>query len=119
MSETTTYRERKAARKEYYENYVHGWKTRPCSACAGTGHYDHNGSPKCGSCEGTGKERYKLDKNDIRGGVFEITWTNNKKYLRDIATAFGLKYRVKLSVADNKVLMCGQMSEKLKDAGIR
>lgn len=26
-----------------------------CVACNGSGIYDHNGSPKCGCCEGTGK----------------------------------------------------------------
>lgn len=27
-----------------------------CIACNGSGHYDHNGSPACDSCNGTGKE---------------------------------------------------------------
>ena len=27
-----------------------------CIACNGSGHYDHNGSPPCGACDGTGKE---------------------------------------------------------------
>lgn len=27
----------------------------PCLACNGSGHYDHNGSPVCSSCHGTGK----------------------------------------------------------------
>jgi DnaJ-class molecular chaperone len=27
-----------------------------CLACAGSGYYDDNGSPKCGACGGTGKE---------------------------------------------------------------
>ncbi|QIG65911.1 putative anti-TRAP protein [Ochrobactrum phage vB_OspM_OC] len=27
-----------------------------CIACNGSGHYDHNGSPKCDSCEGSGYE---------------------------------------------------------------
>lgn len=25
-----------------------------CSACNGSGYYDHNGSPKCGCCNGKG-----------------------------------------------------------------
>lgn len=25
-----------------------------CTACSGSGRYDHNGSPKCGCCNGTG-----------------------------------------------------------------
>lgn len=28
-----------------------------CTACNGSGHYDHNGSPACSSCDGTGKRR--------------------------------------------------------------
>lgn len=41
-------------RKAYKEN--HGRKLVECSACSGSGRYDHNGSPKCGACNGTGKE---------------------------------------------------------------
>ena len=52
-----TFKERKAARKVIYEASL-GWKKRRCTACGGTGHYDHHGSPKCDSCNGTGKERY-------------------------------------------------------------
>jgi len=61
-----TFKGRKEKRKEYFESCVKGWKTRPCSACNGSGHYDDNNSPKCESCNGTGKERYKPDL--IKGG---------------------------------------------------
>jgi DnaJ-class molecular chaperone len=54
-----TFGERKQLRKDYYEKYIKGWKTRACVACNGSGHYDHNGSPKCGGCDGSGKEKYK------------------------------------------------------------
>ena len=54
-----TYAERKEARRIHFEQNVKGWKLRPCLACNGSGHYDHNGSPKCGACNGTGKGRYK------------------------------------------------------------
>lgn len=53
------FREDKQARKDYYFKYVHGWKERPCGACAGSGRYDSHGNPPCGACDGTGKERYK------------------------------------------------------------
>lgn len=60
-----TFYERKQARKEYYESQVKGWKLRPCSACNGSGYYDHNDSPECGACDGSGKERYNpLKKNE-------------------------------------------------------
>lgn len=51
--------ERKLERTKHYKKYVEGWKDRPCTACNGSGYYDHNGSPKCGCCGGTGKEKYK------------------------------------------------------------
>lgn len=54
-----TFRQRKADRTTYNKKYIWGWKQRPCTACNGSGRYDHNGSPRCGACEGTGKETYK------------------------------------------------------------
>ena len=51
------YRARKAERKAYYEKHTYKKKLQKCTACNGSGYYDHNGSPKCGSCDGTGKER--------------------------------------------------------------
>jgi len=56
------YLERKEKRIENYKLYIEGWKLRDCSACNGSGKYDHNGSPDCGACSGTGKERYKYNK---------------------------------------------------------
>ena len=56
-----TFHKRKAKRKEHFEKYVKGWKLRLCTACNGSGYYDHNGSPPCSACEGTGKERYKTE----------------------------------------------------------
>ncbi len=49
----------KVNRAQYYFSYVYGWKKRPCSACSGSGRYDHNGSPNCSSCQGTGRETYR------------------------------------------------------------
>ncbi len=54
-----TFHERKAERKEAYLKYEYGWRRQRCIACNGSGIYDHNGSPPCGACEGTGYERYK------------------------------------------------------------
>lgn len=53
-----TFRERKAHRKEYLFRFVYGWRFRACVACSGSGLYDSDGSPPCGGCGGTGKERY-------------------------------------------------------------
>lgn len=52
------YHQRKAERSKQYADTL-GWKKRTCTACSGSGRYDHNGSPKCGACNGTGKERYR------------------------------------------------------------
>lgn len=54
----------KQRRREHYEQHIAGWKKRVCTACSGSGRYDHNGSPKCGACNGTGKERYKPTKDN-------------------------------------------------------
>ncbi len=35
-------------------------KPKVCTACNGSGHYDHDGAPKCGACNGTGLERNEL-----------------------------------------------------------
>ncbi|WP_414163882.1 hypothetical protein ACMGGS_18760 [Superficieibacter sp. BNK-5] len=59
-----TFHERKAARTAHYMRFTFRWKQRACSACMGTGRYDHNGSPPCGACEGTGKERYKAQEDN-------------------------------------------------------
>jgi len=48
----------KAERRANFFKYVYGWKKRKCSACNGSGYYDARNSPKCGGCEGTGKESY-------------------------------------------------------------
>lgn len=58
-----TFHERKADRTEHFWRWVYGWKLRTCSACSGSGHYDHNGSPACGACDGTGRETYRGPKN--------------------------------------------------------
>jgi len=55
----TNYHKRKLERTKYYLGNVFGWKLRDCVACNGSGIYDNTGSPKCGACDGTGKERYK------------------------------------------------------------
>lgn len=53
------FNERKLKRIENFNKNIKGWKQRPCIACNGSGYYDCNGSPKCSSCNGTGKEMYK------------------------------------------------------------
>ena len=58
-TEENLFKERKKQRSNYYFENIYGWKLRKCTACSGSGCYDHNGSPKCGVCCGTGKERYK------------------------------------------------------------
>ena len=52
-----TFASRKQERATYYFRFVHGWRLVKCVACNGSGYYDDTGSPRCSSCEGTGKER--------------------------------------------------------------
>ena len=51
--------EDKRERTEYFHKFVYGWTLQKCVACNGSGYYDHNESPKCTSCEGTGKVRQR------------------------------------------------------------
>ena len=53
------FHKRKAARTEYFYNFIYGWKLQDCIACNGSGYYDVSNSPTCGCCNGTGKERYR------------------------------------------------------------
>jgi DnaJ-class molecular chaperone len=48
------YQRRKAERVAAFAR-IHGVKSVQCVACNGSGRYDHNGSPPCGACGGTGK----------------------------------------------------------------
>lgn len=50
------WKKRKELRRLEYIK-MHGKKLIKCGACNGSGHYDHNGSPPCGCCQGTGKVR--------------------------------------------------------------
>lgn len=54
---TGTWAERKKARREHFEKHVSGNRLVVCTACSGSGHYNHHGSPKCGVCDGRGKHR--------------------------------------------------------------
>lgn len=67
---TDTFRSRKAERTKAFWKRKFGWKLRGCVACNGSGIYDHNGSPPCGACDGSGKERYRGPKSlalDVTG----------------------------------------------------
>lgn len=50
------WKKRKELRKKEYLKQ-HGKKLMICGACNGSRRYDHNGSPPCGLCQGTGKIR--------------------------------------------------------------
>ena len=52
-----TWAERKKERTDYFFKYIYQKKLVTCIACNGSGYYDNNGSPKCSSCDGTGKSR--------------------------------------------------------------
>lgn len=52
----------KAKRTKQYFLHTYGWKLKACTACNGSGRYDHVGSPECGSCDGSGKEAFRGEK---------------------------------------------------------
>jgi len=54
------YFERKRQRTEWFFKYLYKKKMVTCTACNGSGYYDntvYGRTPKCSSCDGTGKER--------------------------------------------------------------
>lgn len=57
----TSWPERRRERVEAFWRYRYGWRQRPCGACAGSGRYDHDGSPPCGACDGSGRELYRSE----------------------------------------------------------
>lgn len=64
----TTWAERKAERAEHFRRFVKGWRLVTCTACSGSGRYDHNGAPPCAACDGTGRERVRpLDQPEAEG----------------------------------------------------
>ncbi|WP_019012121.1 hypothetical protein [Deinococcus aquatilis] len=56
QSGSRTFHDRKAERTALYPERI-GYRLSYCMACNGSGHYDHNGSPRCGACGGSGLER--------------------------------------------------------------
>lgn len=91
-----SFHERKQKRTEIFNKYIKGWRLRECSACNGSGRYDHNGSPDCGSCDGTGKERYdhaKCEKESLEIIIeFKGTHLNLDFWLEFINTPHGREY---------------------------
>lgn len=69
----STYQTRKAERTARY-NAEHGRKLVTCVACNGSGYYDHNDSPPCGSCGGTGKVRETAPYVDPRTPEERALW---------------------------------------------
>lgn len=63
MPHAETWQERKRERSIKYWRR-HGVGEETCTACSGSGYYDHNGSPACGGCEGTGRRRGRLNPED-------------------------------------------------------
>jgi len=58
---TLTYRQIKYGRKLYFDKYIKYWIQETCSACNGSGYYDHDDSPECEACNGTGKDVWRPD----------------------------------------------------------
>lgn len=59
------FKKRKEERTKYFFLFVYQWRLKICSACNGSGYYDSNFNkriPKCGLCKGTGKVKYKWER---------------------------------------------------------
>ena len=56
MTDGMTWLERKEERRREFEA-AKGLKMVACTACSGSGRYDHDGSPACGACGGSGRVR--------------------------------------------------------------
>lgn len=52
-----SYPHKKLWRTIHFYKYYYKNKLVTCTACNGSGCYDSTNSPKCGRCNGTGKER--------------------------------------------------------------
>jgi DnaJ-class molecular chaperone with C-terminal Zn finger domain len=68
MHSRMTWKERKELRTaDYWRRW--GAKQIPCTACSGSGHYDHDGAPSCGSCDGKGYELGQARPRPAMGGA--------------------------------------------------
>jgi DnaJ-class molecular chaperone len=56
VKKISEYHKRKLARVDHFFSRVYMNKLIPCTACGGYGSYKNG---KCGSCDGTGKERIR------------------------------------------------------------
>jgi DnaJ-class molecular chaperone len=79
------FQERKQQRTRYYFNNVYKHIQVNCSSCGGSGIYDHNGSPPCGACEGTGKSFYH-PKGTIVKFRMNNTWGRTKTHRFEFRT---------------------------------
>tara|TARA_Y100001960_G_scaffold332700_1_gene434307 strand:+ start:27681 stop:28175 length:495 start_codon:yes stop_codon:yes gene_type:complete len=62
---TRSYLVKKFERIIDYYTYEFGYQKEECSACAGSGYYDHNGNPDCSACDGTGSDLKQTLKNSM------------------------------------------------------
>ena len=83
------YQKRKRLRRENFVTNIKGWKMDTCAACSGSGYYDSSNSPKCSSCNGTGKEKVRPMETkeqvieDLRKGFVYPNSDENCKYFND------------------------------------
>lgn len=83
-----TFLSRKTKRKYHYLRWQYGWKLRSCTACYGRGKYDHDGSPDCAICGGSGREHYpgpKAIPSEVLHKQFNVRCTQT------VLEAFGIK----------------------------
>jgi hypothetical protein len=62
----------KVDRIRSFWRYRWRYRNERCGACNGSGRYDNDGSPDCGSCEGTGVERVRAPE-DSAAAIVALT----------------------------------------------
>lgn len=89
-----TFRERKAQRTEYFNLFIKHWVLETCTACNGSGYYDHNDNPPCAACDGTGKSWTKPPYDRARTTVdYLIGKTLSKEITPDTTMYVTIKNR--------------------------
>ncbi len=80
---------------------------KDCIACAGTGKYDHNGSPPCDSCSGTGRRAELTDvinaANRLKVYEGRMPLSLNRGFIHVIMDPTDTEWRYRVHESDSRV----------------
>lgn len=96
--------EDKITRTNNFFKFKFGHKKTKCTACNGSGYYDHDGSPDCGCCDGTGYDLTRSKKGkqlmqDAQKMLEELTIEHNGD-LKAVAKTLIEDYEISIVLAD-------------------